>query len=906
MGLLLGVGFGIFCLITFFLPWVLRSDIASLKERVGNLERQKDRSYNPPFSMTESSPGISTQPGLNMQADSPYVATGWSNIDRESKTQPRRASMPITATEYESPIAEEPPQVSPQKQTDWQEPKRTIPADGSWFETAIASRLPVWIGAVALVFAAVYFVRYSIEIGLLSPLVRVTLGGIFGLALLTAAQFIQKIGREQYSLRISQALSGAGLSALYVSIYAATSLYNLIPDLSGFIGMAAIAGFGVFISLRQGMAIALLSMAFGFLAPALVHSDQPSAIAMFSYLYVLYAAVLLLVRQRDWWPLALIATMAVFLWTGLWLGFSFQATDGLPIMLFLIAVMVSITTITQSADPVPLNSADLTAPQMLRMGGLITATVLGFGVLHLSKYGTEELATYAIMVASMAAMTFFDEKKYRDLFLVGFAFSMISLVAWSPENLFLFQLIAASAVLFLVFGNVMLRKSQQANFWAGFGCVSLMAHYLILYTSFQNQFIPAIQLPHLWGGIALGLSALTAINGVWAAKSNRNENGNVIAAIYAFTGLAFIAVGMAIEVTRYFLPIAFGLQLLAASFVWRKFHVPGMTKMVSGLLIALVISFWPFAPLMLNLLSSVFGKYMIYTVGVDLKMLAVQFGVPALSLLAVSILLRAENINLQKLMHGMVAVLGGFGVYFLVRQVAGFGVMSYNSYNPSQYLMQPDYMLRSVLTLAILGYGIGIAAIARSLHIDSLRNAGLCIVAIAFFRTIFVDLVASNPLVISHNVGDIPLLNGLFVAYLLPAAAAYILSLVDSRSIEPSGKALATMALALLFVYINLCVRQFFHGAYLNQGLVTDAEIYSYSAAWLVFGVALMTGGIIGNNQPLRYASLAFILLTVGKVFLYDAAELTGLYRVFAFLGLGLSLISISYFYSRFVFKKSE
>jgi uncharacterized membrane protein len=37
-------------------------------------------------------------------------------------------------------------------------------------------------------------------------------------------------------------------------------------------------------------------------------------------------------------------------------------------------------------------------------------------------------------------------------------------------------------------------------------------------------------------------------------------------------------------------------------------------------------------------------------------------------------------------------------------------------------------------------------------------------------------------------------------------------------------------------------------------------------------------------------------------VFLLDAGSLTGLYRVFSFLGLGLSLMGISYFYSRFVF----
>jgi uncharacterized membrane protein len=82
--------------------------------------------------------------------------------------------------------------------------------------------------------------------------------------------------------------------------------------------------------------------------------------------------------------------------------------------------------------------------------------------------------------------------------------------------------------------------------------------------------------------------------------------------------------------------------------------------------------------------------------------------------------------------------------------------------------------------------------------------------------------------------------------------------------------------------------------------------VYAYSAAWLVLGVALLLGGVARCDQMMRMASLLIMLLTVGKVFLYDASELTGLWRVFSFLGLGLSLLALSWFYSRFVFVKSS
>ena len=46
------------------------------------------------------------------------------------------------------------------------------------------------------------------------------------------------------------------------------------------------------------------------------------------------------------------------------------------------------------------------------------------------------------------------------------------------------------------------------------------------------------------------------------------------------------------------------------------------------------------------------------------------------------------------------------------------------------------------------------------------------------------------------------------------------------------------------------------------------------------------------------------MVLTVAKVFLYDAAALEGLLRVASFFGLGLSLMGLSWFYMRYVFRE--
>jgi len=63
------------------------------------------------------------------------------------------------------------------------------------------------------------------------------------------------------------------------------------------------------------------------------------------------------------------------------------------------------------------------------------------------------------------------------------------------------------------------------------------------------------------------------------------------------------------------------------------------------------------------------------------------------------------------------------------------------------------------------------------------------------------------------------------------------------------------------------------------------------SGLWAISGVAALVVGLRRDDRALRLGSLALLLITVGKVFLYDLAALTSLYRVGSFIGLGLLLL---------------
>jgi len=90
----------------------------------------------------------------------------------------------------------------------------------------------------------------------------------------------------------------------------------------------------------------------------------------------------------------------------------------------------------------------------------------------------------------------------------------------------------------------------------------------------------------------------------------------------------------------------------------------------------------------------------------------------------------------------------------------------------------------------------------------------------------------------------------------------------------------------------------------MSLGEIDGAEQYTYSIAWLAFGVVLLAAGVIFNSQRARLASAAVIALTIVKAFLIDMSTLTGVYRALSFMCLGLVLVAIGWLYQRILFRR--
>jgi uncharacterized membrane protein len=161
-----------------------------------------------------------------------------------------------------------------------------------------------------------------------------------------------------------------------------------------------------------------------------------------------------------------------------------------------------------------------------------------------------------------------------------------------------------------------------------------------------------------------------------------------------------------------------------------------------------------------------------------------------------------------------------------------------------------------------------------------------------------------NPLVWRINVGD-AIINRLLLAYALPAVLMLLLSYaVAGQRPRAYANTIAAGALVFALAYVTLEIRRLYHGPILTDGVTTDLEQYSYSIAWLGFGVVLLGVGLAVDSQRARLASAVVIALTILKAFLIDMSALTGVYRALSFMGLGLVLVAIGWLYQKILFRR--
>jgi uncharacterized membrane protein len=240
----------------------------------------------------------------------------------------------------EPELPAKPPEPKPVVMPPSEPPKPVKPRAAFDWESLVGVKLFSWIAGVALVIAAVSFLRYSIDHGWLSPPIRMAIGLLAGIALLVVCELR---AARKYPIT-ANALDGAGIAVLFATFFSAHVLWQLMPVVPTFAAMALVAATAVALAIRRdSLFIALLGLVGGFATPIMLSSALDKPLPLFGYLVILNIG-LAWVAYRRGWPLLTglsLAFTAVHQW--LWVVRFLDASQiGTALAIFLVFPVLAV------------------------------------------------------------------------------------------------------------------------------------------------------------------------------------------------------------------------------------------------------------------------------------------------------------------------------------------------------------------------------------------------------------------------------------------------------------------------------------------------------------------------------------------------------------------------------------
>jgi uncharacterized membrane protein len=747
----------------------------------------------------------------------------------------------------------------------WEPSAPSAPAVG--WEQKLGARAFIWVGAITLALSAIFLVRYSIEEGYLSPEVRVILAALFGFALVAGAERMRP--RDD---RVAQALAAAGIAALYGALFSAVALYDMISKPAAGGGAMALTAFAIGVSLRHGILVAALAFVGGFASPAIIGSETPNTPVLFGYLFAIAAGTLAVIRHKGWWPLGWGVLAGSALWTAVWIA---ADVDGLPwVCLFLVAVAGLFVWTTwrrlgESENP-PVDVAALVWSALIATGVLLAAVIFRDG--GQQRAGWLALAVHGIGLYALGRWT----PRFQHVAALAPVLSLATLGLWWFDGMGVAFDNERFAWLTVVYGGLyaagafaLMWNAARPGFWAALAVAAALAHFLFCWWVLRSV---APGTP--WGLISIGLAAPFLVAAERLAHWRTRMTGATEALGYLAAGVTFfIAAAIPMELSREWITVAYAIELAAVAYIAASLDLVAMQRLCWPLLAVVIVRF-VVNPEVLHYGRVFWG----YAVSIAALTVATRY-------LADDRLRRAVQAG---------AVLLAFVMVTLEVRIL---------FRPDDMDAPRTVFLERSTYIAVWG-GFALAAlwIARLRHDAVALWAWRLTGSLALAAVMIVQVLMLNPIGQRTEVGNLPVLNWLLLAYAVPALMVFVARRwSDIEHSSGLNLVLEASVSLLVFVWLSLEVRHLFDPGFERFGLgATGLELYTYSIVWLLFGVALLALGFWRDVPALRHAGMVLVCLVVAKVFLVDMAGLKGLLRVFSFLGLGAALLGLGYAYRRF------
>ena len=774
----------------------------------------------------------------------------------------------IEAPPVTPPPETPPPETSPPAYTEPLGPAVNAPPSGFDWEGLIGVRLFAWLGGGALFLGAALFLHYSIQQNLISPPVRVALGLIAGASLLLAGDRL----RIKTNLA-GQAMAGAGIGTLYAALYAARTLYHLVPVFVAFAGMILVTlTAGVLAAKRAAFVIAVLGLIGGMATPFMLSTGEDHPWSLFAYVALLDVGVVLVVKHRNWPVLALlglVSSMLVFVGWATHYLYPGRAPFALGAIALVSGVFASVLWTRRDA---PRTSGVTSALGQLAIASplLVSLAFTRMPVLHVTPWF---LVSYLIVVSIGAWIT-----------------------ARRVAALHLAPAVAALSVLILlsrVGGDLFPARSLSTL--ASFTCLPA-AHFIMWWLrrreldgpSLRWSLLIALAGPLLLGPAVLGVQA--PLPPLWPL------------AVYTAVHVAGLLWVSTVERESKLLPLAMSLSLVVLISASIEYDTRWFGR-IAPYIGASALLFWalPVAAARYRV-----GRVGWVTAGLSLPLhfvllyvnarnhwdagplgfLAVFGGILTLLLL---ILARKSEVQERANVIVLSALLGAICLAFLTAAL-------------------PILLDKQWLTVAL---GLEVAALGWLRQ--KIEHSGLAQAAAIIACAVLVRLLLNPALWEYQARTSIPILN--FYLYTFGSVASSLL--LASRWLRDDEWAqrhflsplLSWSSIVLLFVLLNVEVAD----AYSKGSTVVFrmsggglAEDMTYSLVWGLFALVLLGLGILRRLRPLRIGALLVLVGTIAKVFLHDLWQLGALYRVGSIVGLAVALLAVSFLIQRYILREES
>lgn len=813
------------------------------------------------------------------------------------------------------------PSISAPLHTDWRRPdespasklrSRKPRPEKRNMEFEFGAKWSVWVGGLALLFGAVFLLRYSIEAGFFSPAMRVGMAAVLGLALLAGGEWLRrgdslpkladgKTPEFFQNSYIPGVLTAVGIFTLLGTAFAAHELYGFIGASTAFILMGIISLAALALGLLHGPFISALGLLAAFVTPLLIDTEAPSVIGLFGYLTFISLSAWTLTRLRNWQWLGLATIIAGGLWLALTMD-AVQPGQNLIIWMGYFALVFAANHFLASRQATLKTGAPLTAidhsASLAIILNIFLAIIAMVAILEL-PHGNSAFVVGTGIVAAFSLTPFYKNAFTPNFWLAGILAAAIILDSRHnsiEKSLILTGVFAGIGFIYYLLNNA--NEAAKIGFWTKLKPPAIFPLFILLASAAPNNQV---------GMNILGCAALLLMG---AFILERRQKENILPANYLVGSAIALFIGILLTFKMPWEIAALSGGIIAFTVLSQVLRSPAARWLAFAFsLITLVL-----------VLRFTLGEQGSVGESFPLNELWLYLALPsAISFGAGWFLRRSDNDTPSE---GLLALGLAFGLLFVLFQIRHF-MTDGNIYSERFTFDEMGLYVSTGLIMTLARRYLGIGALTAGLNPalsmggakSSLKDAAIpgilslvSWITLGVFAVFVCFLLA--PLLNNHSeVAGSLFANTLMSGYLIPVLLMGALLWVKRK--EPANfysNALRGLAILGFMLFVTSQIRFGFMGEdislfeYFPKGL----ETYVITASWLLIGVLALTLGIKFDRKALRLGSGLIVILTVFKAFLVDMSTLQGVLRAISFVILGLVLIVIGRVYQKLLFEKQS